>query len=311
MLPCDHSLSNEVTISKDCLAATLTGQGHPMSLVFIHGFLGCGDDWQQIVDVLSSDFQCLTLDLPGHGKSQHIEVEGFDDTAAYIIQTISAHINGPFWLVGYSLGGRLSMYLAAMYLATMCFDASHLKPDLKSRYKGSDCKASDCNVLQHHGSHQDSSCELMGLILESAHPGLPICERKTRRAHDAAWATRFEQESIENVLEDWYQQPVFSSLNHAQRQGVASLRRANLGPKVASMLRATSLSKQPYLLDKLQSLNLPFYYLCGQNDERFCALAALFKCECWIVENVGHNVHAEDPALFSQRLKTALLVNNA
>lgn len=270
----------------DHLAATLTGMDNRFALVFIHGLLGSGDDWQEVVDKLSADFICLTIDLPGHGQSQHIEVNGFEDTASRLIHTINAHINGPFCLVGYSLGARLSMYLSA-YL----FDRAR---ELAQEETLSEINASALAACR---------SSLRGIIIESGDPGLPFSKRKARHANDAAWAQRFEKEPMGDVLQDWYKQPVFSSLNQEQRQKSVDLRCKNVGYKVAGMLRATSLSKQPCLLEKLKSSGLPLYYVCGQKDDRFSALRASFDCECALVEHVGHNVHAEQPELFSQLIK--------
>ena len=45
------------------------------------------------------------------------------------------------------------------------------------------------------------------------------------------WAERFFHESPETVLEDWYQQPVFSHLNEQQRKTLIEKRKANCGVK--------------------------------------------------------------------------------
>lgn len=38
--------------------------------VFLHGFLGSGDDWLPIMQSLAMTHQCFALDLPGHGRSK-------------------------------------------------------------------------------------------------------------------------------------------------------------------------------------------------------------------------------------------------
>lgn len=268
------------------LGVTITGQENRVSLVFIHGFLGSGADWQAVVDILRADFHCVTIDLPGHGKSQQIAVDGFDDTAAYLIDTIHANVNGPFWLVGYSLGARLSMYLATLPASCWCLTARN------SRLV--DAKA----------------CYLQGIIVESGHPGLPCDARHARAQHDDAWASRFEREPLQNVLQDWYQQPVFSSLNQEQKKYCVNIRQANFGPNVAKMLRATSLSKQPCLLDKLHSSGVPFCYVCGEEDKRFSALAQAFGSDSHVVKNAGHDVHQQYPEHVSQLIKKRILTMN-
>lgn len=256
------------------MAATLTGQNHKVALVFVHGFLGRGDDWQEVTQSLCEDFQCLTLDLPGHGNSQEMKMKGFDDTVECLIKTIAHHIKVPFFLVGYSLGARLAMYLCAQYLCAK------------------NSKAFD-----------DELALLSGLIIESGHPGLPQSERKARHENDETWAKHFEEDPLLNVLENWYKQPVFFSKNPVQKEKLIKKRTDNIGRNVAHMLRATSLSKQPCLRDELHGCGVPFYYICGKGDHKFASIGHSLGCECYGVKNAGHNVHNEQPKLFSAVIK--------
>jgi len=59
------------------------------------------------------------------------------------------------------------------------------------------------------------------------------------------WARRFDSEPLPQVLADWYQQSVFSSLNYDQRQSLIVKRSHNSGSGVARMLLATSLANHP------------------------------------------------------------------
>jgi pimeloyl-ACP methyl ester carboxylesterase len=43
------------------------GQGTP--LLFLHGFLGNGSNWQSIIPELQSDYRCIAIDLLGFGHS--------------------------------------------------------------------------------------------------------------------------------------------------------------------------------------------------------------------------------------------------
>jgi pimeloyl-ACP methyl ester carboxylesterase len=58
-----------------------TGTGSP-TLIFVHGF-GCAeDDWTAQVTALAPEFRCVTLDLPGHGRSalpDDVSIEAFAD----------------------------------------------------------------------------------------------------------------------------------------------------------------------------------------------------------------------------------------
>lgn len=156
----------------------------------------------------------------------------------------------------------------------------------------------------YHASRQPPGLE--ALWLESAHPGLPTSERSARIAHDEKWARRFEQEPLEEVLTDWYQQPVFADLTEAQRHRQIHRRLANHGPAVAAMLRATSLGHQPSLWSWLENTRLPVSYFSGQRDAKFHTLAAHLTTMAPNLRHItlegGHNLHIEQPEAFSQQL---------
>lgn len=67
-----------------------------MAIVFLHGFLGTGKDWNGVSSFLG-DFTCFAPDLPGHGQCPF--QESFE---------LNPNVER-FVLVGYSMGGRLAM----------------------------------------------------------------------------------------------------------------------------------------------------------------------------------------------------------
>lgn len=138
---------------------------------------------------------------------------------------------------------------------------------------------------------------LCGLVVEGGHPGLQGEEaRVQRRLSDGRWAARFRAEPLREVFNDWYLQPVFSSLNTAQREALVALRSQNNGQTLAAMLEATSLAVQPDLRAQLTTRTFPFYYLCGERDDKFRALAAEISVPNHVIRNAGHNAHRDNPA---------------
>lgn len=233
-------------------------------LLCLHGLLGSGKDWQACLNELD-DYPQLLIDLPGHGLSQHLSCDGFESCCQLINQTIRSVLGcsslsrqTPIIVVGYSLGGRIAMYAVAKELLS-CFN-------------------------------------IQLVIIEAGNFGLQDEEARTVRwSNDQYWAERFTKQPIEQVLSDWYQQGVFSSLNHEQRQTLIAKRSDNLGDSVAKMLLSTSLAKQPYLLSDLQQSLLPVHYLCGDKDAKFCQLAKESQLSFSQIDNAGHNVHQEQP----------------
>lgn len=233
------------------------------TLVFLHGLLGSGEDWQACIKHLDS-FPTLTLDLPGHGQSQTVKCDGFESVCQHIIDTLYSALspNQPIILVGYSLGGRIAMYGVAKYL----FD----------------------------------QLNLVKVIIEGGNFGLQDEESRVQRwLSDSKWAERFNSEPIEQVLSDWYQQSVFSSLNHEQRQTLIAKRSANLGASIGQMLLATSLAKQPPLLPELSRSGIDIHYICGERDSKFSQLAKQSGLSFCQVAQAGHNVHHEHPKAFA------------
>ncbi len=198
-------------------AAVDNGQpGYPW-LVFLHGFSGDRNEWRKVGDVFPA-WPRLYLDLPGHGGSADIAVQDFAGVNTLLQSTFNSYNIHKYWLIGYSLGGRVAMNFASQPRAGM-----------------------------------------RGLIVEGGHPGLQDVEaRQARRSNDSAWAERFRREPLEQVFADWYQQPVFASLNAAQRESLVALRSRNNGATLAAMLQATSLAAQADLRASLQARDFPF-----------------------------------------------------
>lgn len=170
-------------------------------LVFLHGFSGDCHEWQEVGEAFA-DYSRLYVDLPGHGGSAAISVDGFDDVTDLLRKTLVSYNILDFWLVGYSLGGRVAMMAACQGLAGLC-----------------------------------------GVIVEGGHPGLQNAEQRAERQRsDRQWVQRFLTEPLTAVFADWYQQPVFASLNDDQRRELVALRSNNNGATLAAMLEATSLA---------------------------------------------------------------------
>lgn len=234
-------------------------------LIFLHGFSGDAAEWQPVGEQLSA-MPRLYLDLPGHGGSADIAVADFAQVDALLRATLISYNILDYWLVGYSLGGRIAMFHAAQQPAGLC-------------------------GLIVEGGHPG---------LQNAE------ERTARRQSDGRWATRFRQQPLESVFADWYQQPVFASLTDAQRRDLIMLRSQNSGAHLADMLEATSLAVQPDLRAALRACDVPFHYLYGERDEKFAAIARELDAVCHVIPNAGHNAHRENPAAVAASLAQIL-----
>lgn len=243
------------------------GESHRPWLVWLHGLLGNNNEWR-VVSAYCASWPSLAIDLPGHGDSVTQSCQDFADVSQQITTTLQQHNIHRYWLIGYSLGGRIAMYHAC------------------------------------HG-HTPG---LQGIVIEGGNPGLETDVLRSQRIqHDAGWAKRFRSEPVRQVLVDWYQQPIFANLSAIHRESLIAARRDNHGPAVADMLEATSLGRQPWLVPQLQRLALPIKVLCGADDHKFQALTCDAGLPLAIVPQAGHNAHLANPAGFAAVLHEFLV----
>ena len=85
-------------------------------LVFIHGWLLSHRYWQPLIQLLQSDYQCLSYDLRGFGDSAIVDVvNNAYDLAAYAndLGLLLKELNiKKAWLIGHSLGGSVALWTA-------------------------------------------------------------------------------------------------------------------------------------------------------------------------------------------------------
>ncbi|MDO6582869.1 2-succinyl-6-hydroxy-2,4-cyclohexadiene-1-carboxylate synthase [Photobacterium sp. 2_MG-2023] len=239
-------------------------------LVFLHGLLGSGADWLDCTQWLQA-YPCIGLDLPGHGGSRAVVCHSLDEAAGQVRDTLIQHqlAARPLVLAGYSLGARIAMHGVA------------------------------------NGLFAPLNIRL--LAVEGGHFGLTSKqEQMVRWRLDCRWARRFRREPVGTVLADWYQQPVFASLNHVQKQSMLNCRSDNLGAGVAAMLLATSLARQAYLADALKSQHVPLHYFYGGHDSKFSRMANDSRVPASCIADAGHNAHKEQPQAFAMALRRQL-----
>lgn len=247
-------------------------------IVCLHGFLGCGADWAELMQHVVRPFRWVMIDLPGHGQSRDLPPEAYTWEGAIrcVIQSVKSLGYAPVSLLGYSMGGRLALYCALRF------------PHLFRR-----------------------------VLLESASPGLAVPgDREARIAQDETWARRFETEPAETVLSDWYGQPVFASLSPAQRQALVETRLEGSGLERARALRGLGLGQQPDVAWELERLPVPLRCLAGEQDAKFVTwahrMAALpDEGDAVIVPGAGHLVHIEQARCFAREIATFFRANNA
>lgn len=96
------------------VAYTDIGEGFP--LLFIHGLGSSIPAWSKNIPLLSAQYRCLALDLPGYGKSTKSGFEPGMQFYATIIRDFLDRLQLPeCYLVGHSMGGQVVIHTALQY----------------------------------------------------------------------------------------------------------------------------------------------------------------------------------------------------
>jgi len=265
-------MNSELSLTRQFVGA----EDRPV-ILFLHGFLGSGAEWEDIVSFLADDYRCLTVDLPGHGKTAGLNREpdwGMENTAAAVITLLNELTIEKCFLVGYSMGGRLALYLILRY--------------------------------QQYFSK---------VVLESASPGLKTAaERQERIARDNLLADKLENGDFEKFLTDWYRQPLFRDLlNHPRFREMFKKRLKNDPTGLAKSLREMGTGCQSSLWDKLPQNKIPLLLVVGEKDAKFRSIADGMASLCStatveVIKGCGHNVHFEEPGKFATEVEKFLSV---
>jgi 2-succinyl-6-hydroxy-2,4-cyclohexadiene-1-carboxylate synthase len=258
---------------------SLEGKSNRPAILFLHGFMGDRFELQQAIAALSKHFYCVAIDLPAHGQTQVTEQDCYytiQATAKSVINFLNfLHID-KCALVGYSMGGRLALYLTIHF------------PNYFHRV-----------VLESASA---------GLTTTKA--------RSDRLAQDRQLATRLENlidYDFRLFLESWYQQAIFANLrSHPNFPQMLTQRLNNSPILLAKSLRNFSTGAQPSLWEELSQNQIPLLLIAGELDRKFVQLNQEIDKLCKsakleIMPNCGHNTHFENSDLFIQKIQNFLL----
>jgi 2-succinyl-6-hydroxy-2,4-cyclohexadiene-1-carboxylate synthase len=224
------------------------------SLLLLHGFMGSSKDFHPALPTLVQHFHCICIDLPGHGQTE-IADHNFVNTAEQILAIAPEYS----YLYGYSLGGRLALYLALNY------------PD---RWR---------KVILESAS--------FGLATTAA--------RQHRQQQDAAIARKLSQPGLDFTafIQNWYQQAVFTGVkDHPDFPQLITSRWHNHPLALARSLATMGLGQQPYLGELLTANQIPLLLLVGEQDPKFVKIGQQMvdlcpQSELVIMPNCSHNIH--------------------
>ena len=250
----------------------IRGAGDP--LVLLHGFSGAASTWSAVTERLADCCQCFAIDLLGHGES-----DAPADIASYRMGAVAADIvdlldelglTKPN-LLGYSMGGRLALYLALQY------------PDRFGAL-----------ILESASP---------GLADEGA--------RADRRRRDGDLADNIAGNGIASFVDYWESLPIWATQSERQIRAQRSQRLANRPWGLANGLRGMGTGAQPNLWLRLPNLRARAGLIVGEYDKKFrrtnqLMALAMPQSSLSVIPAAGHNTHLENPDAFCQALRSLL-----
>lgn len=224
-------------------------------LVLLHGFMGAPASWSGVVGALEHGGPVHAPLLPGHGRPPRPLPRDFADAVDRLI----AGLPRQFYLVGYSLGGRLGMAIACNY------------PER-------------CLGLVAVGAHP-------GMRTRS--------ERTVRVRWEDERARVLQARGLPAFVDAWEAMPLFASqaaLSNEVRGAQRRIRESHDAGALSQVLRVLGTGRMPEL--DLEHSCVPIVAVTGQRDPHAAAVAQFAKLRGVrhvTLKGVGHNPLLEAP----------------
>ncbi len=240
------------------------------TILFLHGFTGCAEDWFPIIDSLPENFNYVCLDFIGHGKSDHPVIPEFYNTESIIeqIKTVKERIvkSSKIILLGYSMGGRAALAFSIKY------------PE-----------------------------DIKGLVLESASAGIKNeAERNKRYEDDLKLIEFISSHTMEEFIDFWQDQEMFNTQRRFSNDKLKRLKKTKYNNSkigLINLLKGFSTGIMPPLHDKLKTLPVKVILISGELDTKYTFINSKIvrgfqKAKHKVIKNAGHNTHLEEPKRF-------------
>jgi 2-succinyl-6-hydroxy-2,4-cyclohexadiene-1-carboxylate synthase len=248
-------------------AYDIEGSGPP--LLLLHGFTGSKRTWAPFIPLWSKRFQTIAVDIIGHGETdspENVIPYTMPEMAVALKVLLNEHGIQKTNVLGYSMGGRLALYLAMKHPETV-----------------------DALLLESASP---------GLAI-------PM-EKDARLRQDGALADEILKNGIHAFVDKWEKVPLFKSqeqLSCSARKQVRNERLSQKAMGLANSLRGMGTGAQPSFWNSLSKCQKQVMLVAGSLDVKFVKIAEemekrLPQCKKIIVDGVGHAVHVETPDIF-------------
>lgn len=238
-------------------------------VIFLHGFTGSALDWISITDKLPEKYFPICPDFFGHGKSESPVESGY-----YSAKGISAQIESLYKYFNFEKAAICGYSMGGRGGLTFFFD------------------------------HPE---RVIGLLLESANPGIrDISEKNDRAQNDRELAEKIENAGIEWFTDYWQSLPLFNSQNSLSSQILDKIRKMRISNSPTG-LRNSLMNFSPAVMENywplLNTIEVPVEIICGELDIKYTLIGGEMEqlipgSQMEKIPNAGHNVHLEKPEIF-------------
>ena len=244
------------------LSYYVTGEGRPVTL--LHGFTQSGHSWRELISKLPAGYRWIIPDLRGHGETQIWRGAecSMDACTADLVKLWDALGVERSHLVGYSMGGRLALHVAAR------------RPDRV---------LSVFTIGAHAGLEEDAR--------EGRRQGDEALAARIEKEGIEAFVNYWGSQPMFAGIER--RGPTYAAEVRADR-----LRNHAAG--LACSLRGMGAGAMQPLWDDLAHVEFPCTFVAGQLDHGYVASArrlasTVANSRVEIVPRAGHSVHQERP----------------
>jgi 2-succinyl-6-hydroxy-2,4-cyclohexadiene-1-carboxylate synthase len=249
----------------------LEGKSEGFPLLWLHGFMGTGDDWLELVQNQFSDYCNILINLPGHAGSVIPAKTQFTDILDALVKRLVASGFEKFIPIGYSMGGRIAFH------------------------------------LQQHVPERIPAL----IFLSSAPGLKTNLERQQRKIEDEQLMNKMEELGSSAFLEEWYSSGLFGEIKHnsALFTKLCHARSDNDARQLRQALELMGNGALASLWDHLKGIAVPALLMTGELDSKYFQLNQeinrdISESSHRQVAGAGHAFHLEKP------LETARIIRH-